>query len=406
MHILVIAPKIPWPLDQGDKLHMFNVIKEISKKHSITFIGCYLRNYQFLEEARNKLKEFCSEVVFYEIRNNRILFRIFFKINAFFRLIFFSDRWPEYIYNIIPFNKLIRKCVNSGNYDIVISNYWYTGRNALMNAPIPVICDTHDVVWENDFREIQRYKKNPLLYQFRKYINEKLRRKEAATLNSYSLVIAISEKDVQTFKNCLSVTKPIKVLTTINSTRFVYNFNKAHDNNILFYGAMQSGMNREAIKYLVTEIFPEIRKIIPSVNLLIAGSSIDASIKSFDNNKTVTVLGFVPDLSALFQSSKALVLPLKSGSGVKGRILEAMEAGLPVICTTMASEGLSVNNEVNIVIEDKKEKIVEKVITLLQDDQKREAIASNARKYFDENYNWEKTYGKINEFLESVRQNI
>jgi glycosyltransferase involved in cell wall biosynthesis len=167
---------------------------------------------------------------------------------------------------------------------------------------------------------------------------------------------------------------------------------------------MQSEMNKDAVKYLVLELFPEIRKRISGVKLLIAGSSISATIESFENIEDVTVSGYVPDLGILFQSAKVLILPLRSGSGVKGRILEAMESGLPVVCTTMAAEGLSVINGVHMIIEDTNERIIEGVVTLLNDDQKREKIALNARRYFDENYSWEKTYGRIHEILGSAIQ--
>ncbi len=404
MRVLVIAPKIPWPLDQGDKVHMFNVMKEISKEHSITFIGCYLRNYQLLEEARNQLKSLCTEVVFFRIPNHNLLLRIYFKIQAIINLILFSKRWSEYIYNLRPFIQLVKQHVDSDKYDVIIKNYWYTAYKALINSRIPIICDTHDVMWEHDFRSNQKYRNNSIKYWFRKRINEKLRWKEASILNSCNLIVAISEKDVQTFKNQLNITKPIVVLTTINGNRFKYKFNKIRDNCILIYGAMQSEMNKDAVKYLVLELFPEIRKRISGVKLLIAGSSISATIESFENIEDVTVSGYVPDLGILFQSAKVLILPLRSGSGVKGRILEAMESGLPVVCTTMAAEGLSVINGVHMIIEDTNERIIEGVVTLLNDDQKREKIALNARRYFDENYSWEKTYGRIHEILGSAIQ--
>jgi glycosyltransferase involved in cell wall biosynthesis len=57
-----------------------------------------------------------------------------------------------------------------------------------------------------------------------------------------------------------------------------------------------------------------------------------------------------------------------------------------------------------MIIEDTNERIIEGVVTLLNDDQKREKIALNARRYFDENYSWEKTYGRIHEILGSAIQ--
>lgn len=402
MRVLAIAPKIPWPLDQGDRVRMFNILKEVSKRHTITFIGCYLSNYQPLSEARRQLETLCAEVVFFKIPNHRLAMRVFLKIQATINLIFFSIRWPEYIYNLRPFIKLVGRYVEGSQYDIILTQYWYTAFIPIMNSKIASICDTIDVIWEGNYRSIQKYRNNKIRYWFLRRINERLRCKEAEVLNSYDLVITVHSKDANTLMNELKVSTRSVVLSHINSNRFDYRFNDSKENRILFFGGMNNEMNRDAVRYLANELFPEIRKQLPSTKLIIAGSSMDRAIELLEKNEAVTVLGYVSDIQLLFQNAKLLVIPLRYGAGLKGRVLEAMEAGLPVVGSTIAAEGIPVVNGVHMVIEDNKERIVEGVVTLLKDDEKRKAIALNARRYFDENYSWEKTYGKINDLIAQV----
>ncbi len=119
-------------------------------------------------------------------------------------------------------------------------------------------------------------------------------------------------------------------------------FNPSERNDLLFLGGFNHNPNVDAMLWFVNEIFPEVLKNIPDVKLYIVGSKPPKEIKNLASDNVI-VTGYVTDkeLNNYFNKCKLFVCPLRYGAGIKGKIIQSMHSGLPVITTDTGNEGIN-----------------------------------------------------------------
>ena len=107
---------------------------------------------------------------------------------------------------------------------------------------------------------------------------------------------------------------------------------------LLFVGNFSHRPNADAVRFLAHEVMPLIRQSLPEVELLVVGVNAPADFAGYAN-QGIRLLGFVPDLDPLMSGCRVFVAPIRFGSGVNGKIGEALSYGLPVVTTTVGAEG-------------------------------------------------------------------
>lgn len=133
-----------------------------------------------------------------------------------------------------------------------------------------------------------------------------------------------------------------------------------------FVGSFSHSPNREAIRIFITETFPKIRAMLPTVEFVIAGKNPPREL-TMRAGRGVTFVGFVDSLQSFFEQCTVVVIPLKSGGGIKIKTLEALAAGAAVISTSIGAEGTGAIDGEHIVIRDDSDAFAAAVIAVLQD---------------------------------------
>ncbi len=155
--------------------------------------------------------------------------------------------------------------------------------------------------------------------------------------------------------------------------------------NIIFIGGFSHTPNIDAMIWFCNDIMPLIQKKMPSVKLKIIGSNPPQKILDLANNN-IEVLGYVEDVSKIFSKAKIFVSPLRYGAGVKGKIGQAMEYGLPVISTSIGIDGMHLQNGVDCLVANEGIDFANAVIKLYNDRKSWEKISLNSQnvliKYF------------------------
>ncbi|WP_159680092.1 glycosyltransferase [Luteimonas sp. 9C] len=135
---------------------------------------------------------------------------------------------------------------------------------------------------------------------------------------------------------------------------------------ILFVGGAAHPPNLDAVSWLLTDLFPAMRKILPALELHLAGEGLDRVVREPDPG--VVVHGHVPDLTPLLQRVRLGVAPLRFGAGVKGKVNLGMSHGLPMVVTECAAEGLHLVDGEHALIADSSQAFVSAVAALCSDD--------------------------------------
>lgn len=139
--------------------------------------------------------------------------------------------------------------------------------------------------------------------------------------------------------------------------------------NLLFVGGFGHPPNKDGLQWFLDKVFADVVAAVPEVTLTIIGSRCPDEIFALANNN-IRVLGEVSDqqLNESYQYARAAVVPLRFGAGVKGKVLEAMASGIPVMTTSIGSEGLPGEPDSYLSIADDHTAFAQQTIALLRDD--------------------------------------
>ena len=171
---------------------------------------------------------------------------------------------------------------------------------------------------------------------------------------------------------------------------------------LLFVGNFSHRPNADAVHFLAREILPIIRKSLPEIELLVVGDNAPPEFAGYASSG-VRLLGYVPDLDPIMAGCRVFVAPIRFGSGVNGKIGEALSFGLPVVTNTIGAEGWEFTDGRQVLIADVPDDFAAAVVRLYEDAELWEKLSDNGYRHIAENYTPEVIGQVINE---SVRQAV
>lgn len=155
---------------------------------------------------------------------------------------------------------------------------------------------------------------------------------------------------------------------------------------LLFVGGFNHKPNYDAMIWFVNHIFPSVLEELPSTKLYIVGSNPPDDIVRL-NSEHIVVTGFVTDeeLNKYYSSCRVVVVPLRYGAGVKGKVVEALYHQVPIITTSIGAEGLTDIHELAKITDDERE-FVNMIIQLYQDKHEWEKVSQQSKRYIEQNF--------------------
>jgi tetratricopeptide (TPR) repeat protein/predicted O-methyltransferase YrrM len=175
-------------------------------------------------------------------------------------------------------------------------------------------------------------------------------------------------------------------------TKAIQSFEDNPNNRILFIGTLSYFPNIDGAGYFVEKILPHIWKQDPTVEFWIAGASPPQDIVDLGNHPQITVIANPEDMTEIARQCCITVVPLRIGSGTRIKILQAFGMGLPIVTTTLGCEGLAVNAETHLLIEDEAEAFATATLRLLSDRNLRQIFRKNGRTLVELQYDWDQIY--------------
>ncbi len=155
---------------------------------------------------------------------------------------------------------------------------------------------------------------------------------------------------------------------------------------ILFVAGFAHPPNVDAAIWLVHEILPLVRAVIPQASLVLAGSHPTDAVRALGGDG-VLVTGSLDqeELDARYRAARVGIVPLRVGAGVKGKVVEAMQQGLPLVTTTIGAEGLP-GLEQAARVADTASALADMVVFLLRDDRAWSACSAAQRAYVSRHF--------------------
>lgn len=292
----------------------------------------------------------------------------------------------------------IKQLIEKKKFDLVILESLYsTGSlDFLIRQPnLKIIVRTHNVehqLWE----EKAINSTNPLKKWYLSILAKQLRKYEIETLQKVDGIATISQQDEFDFKQ-LTIQSPIRTIPVA-----MPNLEKRIDyspDTFFFIGSMNWEPNKEAVQRLLYTIFPLIQREIPTAQLILAGSFMPQELL-VRQQEGVKIVGFVDDINHFFKSNGILLSPIQSGSGVRVKLIEAMNMGLPIISTSKGAEGIP--QEGQLIIEDNPNDFAQKAVQLYLDSNLRTQLGLKAADFAAKNYSTITIAKSIREFVDTL----
>ena len=121
---------------------------------------------------------------------------------------------------------------------------------------------------------------------------------------------------------------------------------------VLFVGGFAHKPNADGITWFVREAWPHVIAAMPDAKLTIVGSNVPREVATLADVPGVVVEGYVSSVEPFLQRASAVIAPLRYGGGVKGKVVDAMAAGVPVITTSVGIQGLPVRRGIDLLVSD------------------------------------------------------
>ncbi len=159
--------------------------------------------------------------------------------------------------------------------------------------------------------------------------------------------------------------------------------------------------NIDGALFLIKDIFPKIKRVISNAKLFIVGQNPPSALRRMSSDDII-VTGFVPDIREEYLQSVVAVAPIRFGAGTLNKILEPMALGIPVVATSVATEGLPLMNGRDVLVEDSADGFAKCVVRVLADTALQHSLGSHAQSIVREKYDWK----TITEKLDSIYHHV
>jgi len=387
----MVSSFLPFPLFSGGHIRLYNLIKELSRKHSITLIS-EKRDYQ-KEQEITEVKKFCKKVICVPRKKQWSLKNIL-KTGL--------SPLPFLIVGHISMEmkREIQKELNESQFDLIHVETSYVMQN-IPQVNIPLVLVEHNVEYlvYKRFADSSVLLIRPLLYidiLKLKYWEEKMWRKATklvAVSEIEKKVMEKKRKDVEIVRNGVDILK--------FKAKGERRKEKSGERRILFIGDFKWLQNRDAASWIIKEIWSLLNERLKMRNekliLWIVGREIPESIKKMTDDPNIIFDENAPeDTREIYQKSYLLLAPIWVGGGTSYKILEALASGMPVVTTSLGN-AIGAKENLEITIANTPQDFVKQIIRLFEDKEFYKDISTNARKLVEKKFSWEKIVGDLEE---------
>lgn len=417
MKILFLSLRFPYPPNRGDRIRAYNFIKHLSKDHAITLISFAHSKEDFDNIAH--LEKYCHSirvVSFKPLEAYVSLGKRFFS-KAPLQVSYFSSRRMQ---------KEVEAAVCKGDFDLLHVHFFRLAPYVLPFNSVPKfldLCDSFSINLQRRAR-LDRSLFWPLL----KLEEKRVRRYETDIVQRFDLTAMVSELEKNYMLSLRQERQDLNLCVIplgVDLEYFKPAFDGDHryqeddstlrprglknstsdpkiENQLLFTGTMNYFPNCDAVCHFYKQIFPFIRANLPNIRFYIVGHQPSKKMWQLAKDKAVVVTGKVADVRPYFRKASVFVCPLRAGSGVQAKILEAMAMGTPVVTTSIGLEGIEAIPDRDLLVADEPEEFAQKTLELIRDAQFRQKIAQNARKLVESRYSWDSVVNLLNAAYEKI----
>jgi polysaccharide biosynthesis protein PslH len=371
------------PPDSGGKIRSYNILRELARRHSVTFFSFYAAHDN---DSHPNLGNVFDRVVCVPLQLPKP--KSLTEIRDYVVQLFSSQPYSLTKFCRPEVRRKLHALLEREAFDVILCDFVVAGGVIPWNSPTPKVLFTHNVeatIWRRHYDVAA----NPLWKAISWREWRKMEVVERQYLKLADQVLAVSEADRDDFVPIVGREKVSVIPTGVDVDYFQPMPVEEVPDSLVFTGSMDWLPNEDAILYFVDTMLPLIKEKCPTVSLQVVGRNPSRKLQALVETKTnVHLTGWVEDIRPFLARGSVCIVPLRIGGGTRLKIFEAMAMGKAVVSTSVGAEGLAVRTSENILLADTPKDFADSVIALLRDSKRRQQLGTAARTVVQENYSW------------------
>ena len=394
MKILFLSPTVPFPLTDGGRIRVFNLLKQIAQKNEVTLLA--LETQPTDAEGVAQLQQLDIQV--HLVPNAPTLPPLSFGTlaNAFFK------QQPITVarYDLPAYRQQLRELIATDTFDLVHYEMFHTAQFRT-ETDLPGVLSQQNVdsaIW----RRLCGETVNPF-YKFAYWTQQlAFQRYERVLSPEFDAVACTSDIDAAVFQQHCAEDVIEIIPNGVDVAHYQPDFSAEAPAHLIYIGSMDWYPNEDAVSFFADEVLPQIHAEVPEVKFSIVGGNPSARVQKLAEKEGIVVTGRVPEIKPYFAEATVFVVPLRIGSGTRLKILEALAMGKAIVSTSVGAEGLDLKDGEEIFIADEPMVFAEAVTRLLKDPPLRRRIGENGRARVEQDYDWQSIGEKLHRLYTKI----
>lgn len=381
MKLLAVLPRVPYPLEKGDKLRAYYLLRTLAEEHEV-MLFC-LTDKPVSQDTIDHLQSWCKEVVIF--RQSKISIAT----NVLRGILLGEPLQVGYYFNLRAF-KALKQLADRIQPDHAFFQLLRTARYAKALPHTPKTLDYMDAFSQGMKRRAQQTAP-PLRWVWR-YESRRLAAFEKKAFPWFDHHTVISEQD-RSFINHPQRDQ-IQIITNgIDLERFdAYPHSK--DIDLIFTGNMAYPPNVLASRFIVNEIMPLLLDDFPGLKVALVGTDPVSAVRELASDH-VLVTGWVDEMSDYYARSRILLAPMQIGAGLQNKILEAMALKLPCVVSPIAHRAMNADTKSFITVCETPQEYATVLSELLTHPERQAQRGEAGYEYVRTYHNWQQIGKKL-----------
>ena len=410
MHILFLTQIVPYPPDSGPKVKTYHVLRYLADcGHQVTLVS-FVREHE--KPYIEPLRAHCKEIHPVPINRAKIIDGLAYFESWRSGLPFLVTRDAQSAMQQLidqlaqqPFDIVHADQLTMAQYAIQFRR----ACNVRSKTSPAIVFDAHNAVYE--IVERARQTAMPFLRPVLGIEAGRLKKYEGSLVEQFDQTLAVSEIDkqalLQVSRSPVHASKISVIPIAVDCAALQPVQISDRPNNILTVSTLFYPPNADGVRWFLREVFPSVQRQIPNVTLNVVGPRPpkDIIVYGAQHVDCVQVTGYVPDLQKYFEQAALMVVPVRAGSGMRVRILEALARGMPIVTTTTGVEGIEAIHEKHLLVADEPGNFADAVVRLLEDRALANQLAQHGRQLAEQKYDWRAVLPRLGLVYKSLDSN-
>jgi polysaccharide biosynthesis protein PslH len=381
--ILMLTPYLPYPPVSGGRTRTYNLIKHLIRDFEITLV-CFGRPEEKSFDI-SPLRDLCETIVI-DRPSSPTVFRA--------ALLSLTSVRPitMQLYASAEFKATVERLLRERDYGVIHVESFYMLQNLPRNPEPPILLAEpaiEYVAWWRHAKVAQPFYLRPgiALEAAKMYMFEPQTWAEATAVG------VMSDTDARIVKAAAPALVTTPTPNGVDTDYYTPGESQRDADVAIYMGDYKYFPNTDAVLYFAREILPLIRRERPNFALHLLGKDPTPELVALANDPRsgIVIQGLVDDTRPYLHGAAVFACSLRSGSGTRFKLLEALASGCPVVSTTVGAEGLDPVNGEHMLLADTPETFAAAVLRVLNDPAFAARIGTKGREWVTARHSWRRS---------------